>query len=82
MITLFALRGPNEEFCGRKRNAEWSSQVARRVHSPEVAGSNPVSATIIGKGKKDSLGTNARGTRDHFLPPNDHPTTPLCPGLF
>ena len=26
--------------------AEWSSSVARRAHNPEVAGSNPVSATI------------------------------------
>ncbi len=25
--------------------AEWSSSVARRAHNPEVAGSNPVSAT-------------------------------------
>ena len=32
---------------GNDRNyiAEWSSSVARRAHNPEVAGSNPVSAT-------------------------------------
>lgn len=81
MITLFALRGSNGEFCERKRNAEWSSQVARRVHSPEVAGPNPASATIIGKGKKDSLGTTARA-QGIIPPPNNHPNRPLCPGLF
>ncbi len=27
--------------------AEWSSSVARRAHNPEVAGSNPVSATKL-----------------------------------
>ena len=28
------------------RNAGWSSQVARRAHNPEVAGSNPAPATL------------------------------------
>ncbi len=28
-------------------NAGWSSQVARRAHNPEVAGSNPVPATRL-----------------------------------
>ena len=31
---------------GQVHIAEWSSSVARRAHNPEVAGSNPVSATI------------------------------------
>ena len=30
---------------GQVHIAEWSSSVARRAHNPEVAGSNPVSAT-------------------------------------
>src|SRR5207248_9370738 len=33
------------------RDAGWSSQVARRAHNPEVAGSNPAPAT--GKGPGD-----------------------------
>ena len=28
-----------------RRDAGWSSQVARRAHNPEVAGSNPAPAT-------------------------------------
>ena len=30
---------------GKPNIAEWSSSVARRAHNPEVAGSNPASAT-------------------------------------
>src|SRR5438045_4585248 len=45
-------RGPGRELAGRRkasynapRDAGWSSQVARRAHNPEVAGSNPAPAT-------------------------------------
>ena len=31
----------------RSKVAGWSSQVARRAHNPEVAGSNPAPATIF-----------------------------------
>src|SRR3954453_21947090 len=31
-----------------RRDAGWSSQVARRAHNPEVAGSNPAPATAKG----------------------------------
>src|SRR5919198_4116265 len=34
----------------RRRDAGWSSQVARRAHNPEVAGSNPAPATAKGPG--------------------------------
>src|SRR3954449_6560241 len=33
-----------------RRDAGWSSQVARRAHNPEVAGSNPAPATFEGPG--------------------------------
>ena len=38
----FPSPAPTEDNC-----AGWSSQVARRAHNPEVAGSNPVPATNI-----------------------------------
>src|SRR5262249_60691236 len=33
-------------------DAGWSSQVARRAHNPEVAGSNPAPATHEGSGNR------------------------------
>src|SRR5437763_2489582 len=51
-------RGPGRELAGRRkasynapRDAGWSSQVARRAHNPEVAGSNPAPATPKGTGR-------------------------------
>ena len=35
-----------------RRDAGWSSQVARRAHNPEVAGSNPAPATKEGPGNR------------------------------
>ncbi len=34
----------------QKRDAGWSSLVARRAHNPKVGGSNPPPATKISKG--------------------------------
>src|SRR5215216_697216 len=40
-----AAAAASEERYNGRRDAGWSSQVARRAHNPEVAGSNPAPAT-------------------------------------
>src|SRR5215217_5490248 len=40
-----AAAAASEERYNDRRDAGWSSQVARRAHNPEVAGSNPAPAT-------------------------------------
>src|SRR5215217_3579302 len=45
-----AAAAASEERYNGRRDAGWSSQVARRAHNPEVAGSNPAPATAEGPG--------------------------------
>jgi hypothetical protein len=61
--------GTGRELAGRNpasytgaRDAGWSSQVARRAHNPEVAGSNPAPATAKGAGN-GAFGVFRRGWR-------------------
>src|SRR5207253_10765439 len=73
------------------RAAGWSSQVARRAHNPEVAGSNPAPATQEGPAKQGLLSAGKQ-SRDQTLYPFLYPsqfcivpfwleaTTALLPG--
>src|SRR5262249_6089734 len=54
--------GPRECYDPR-RDAGWSSQVARRAHNPEVAGSNPAPATRNGRLKRPFPFTGSEATR-------------------
>ena len=48
---------PTHNRCYRfRRDAGWSSQVARRAHNPEVAGSNPAPATHRKPASKRAFG--------------------------
>src|SRR4051812_19968803 len=51
-----------------RRDAGWSSQVARRAHNPEVAGSNPAPATTKGPGRRGLLSLSSVGAGSNFGP--------------
>jgi hypothetical protein len=55
-----------------RRDAGWSSQVARRAHNPEVAGSNPAPATAKGP-QKAGLFVFRRDVAAGILHPFLHP---------